>query len=136
MHCLLEGVRDNFASIVGGFSSVKGGEVTKNGKHIIWEDMGSGQKRSIIQVMLRCKNLRVLLKPRTPKQVTSHIRGVISLIWSLISKEERNLRLCMALKAWKQMERPQLQRLGLQKNESKCLSWTELQRLRRKIDPQ
>ncbi|KAI2644830.1 Myb-related transcription factor, partner of profilin [Labeo rohita] len=62
---LLEGVRANFASIVGGFSSAKGGEVTKTVKHNIWEDitihvnsMGSGQRRTIKQVMLRWKNLR------------------------------------------------------------------------------
>ena len=36
---LLEGVRGNFASIVGGFSSAKGGEVTNKGKDNIWEDI-------------------------------------------------------------------------------------------------
>uniref|UniRef100_A0A673J8X3 Myb-like domain-containing protein n=1 Tax=Sinocyclocheilus rhinocerous TaxID=307959 RepID=A0A673J8X3_9TELE len=70
---LLEGVRANFASIVGGFSSAKGGEVTKKGKHNIWEDitnhvnaMGSGQQRTIKQVMLRWKNLRA----KTTKDLT------------------------------------------------------------------
>uniref|UniRef100_A0A673KV62 Myb-like domain-containing protein n=1 Tax=Sinocyclocheilus rhinocerous TaxID=307959 RepID=A0A673KV62_9TELE len=70
---LLEGVRANFASIVGGFSSAKCGEATKKGKHNIWEDitnyvnaMGSGQKRTIKQVMLRWKNLRA----KTTKDLT------------------------------------------------------------------
>lgn len=47
---LLEGVRGNFASIVGGFSSAKGGEVTEKEEDNIWEDItnhvnatGSGQ---------------------------------------------------------------------------------------------
>ena len=56
--------QNNFASIVGGLSSAKGREVTKKGKDNIREDltnhvnaMGSGQKRTIKQVMLRWKNL-------------------------------------------------------------------------------
>ncbi|CAL8332449.1 unnamed protein product [Arctogadus glacialis] len=64
-YALLEGVRANFATIVGGFSSAKGGEVTKKGKDTIWEDitnrinaLGSGQKRTLKQVTLRWKNLR------------------------------------------------------------------------------
>ncbi|KAM4573917.1 fatty acid 2-hydroxylase [Odontesthes bonariensis] len=64
-YALLEGVRANFATIVGGFSSAKGGEVTKKGKESIWEDitnrinaMGCGQKRTTKQVTLRWKNLR------------------------------------------------------------------------------
>ena len=86
---LLEGVRGNFASIVGGFSSAKGGEVTKKGKDNIWEDItnhvnatGYGQKRTIKQLMLRW-NLKAKAT-KDPKQVTSHIRGGNSLIWSLI----------------------------------------------------
>ncbi|CAL8319216.1 unnamed protein product [Arctogadus glacialis] len=64
-YALLEGVQANFATIVGGFSSAKGGEVTKKGKDTIWEDitnrinaLGSGQKRTLKQVTLRWKNLR------------------------------------------------------------------------------
>lgn len=33
---MLEGVQANCASIVGGFSSVKGGGLTKKGKYNIW----------------------------------------------------------------------------------------------------
>ena len=50
-YALLEGVQGNFASLVGGFSSAKDGEVTNKGKYNIWEGitnhvnaMGSGQK--------------------------------------------------------------------------------------------
>ena len=59
---LLEGVQ---GLIIGGFSSAKGGEVTKKGKENIWKDItnhvnttGFGQKRTIKQVMLQWKNLK------------------------------------------------------------------------------
>ena len=62
---LLEGVWGNLALIVGGFSSAKGGEVSKKGKENIWEDITNhvnaaafSQKRTIKQVTLRWKNLR------------------------------------------------------------------------------
>lgn len=62
-HALLEGVKCNYASIVG--NSVAGGMVTNKKKKDIWFDitqnvnaMGSGQKRTLEQVKFRWKNLR------------------------------------------------------------------------------
>jgi len=64
-HALLEGVRCHYGSIVGRFSSSKGGELTNKKKNDIWVEitqnvnaMGSGQKRTTEQVKFRWKNLK------------------------------------------------------------------------------
>lgn len=62
-HALLEGVKHNYASIIG--SSSSGAIVTNKKKKDIWIEitqnvnaMGSGQKRTLDQVKFRWKNLR------------------------------------------------------------------------------
>lgn len=64
-HALLEGVRHHYASIVGRFSSTKGGELTNKKKNDAWAEItrnvnatGSGQKRTTDQIKFRWKNLK------------------------------------------------------------------------------
>ena len=115
---LLEGVRGNFASIVGGFSSAKGGEVTEKEEDNIWEDItnhvnatGSGQKRTIKQVMLLWKNLKAKAtkdlteakKPQTGNM--PYKRGEFTdMVLDIIGGEKSEA--LHGLKAQKQMERP------------------------------
>lgn len=64
-HALLEGVRCHYRSLVGSFSSAKGGEVSSKMKKEIWAGitqhvnaMGFGQKRTTEQLRFRWKNLK------------------------------------------------------------------------------
>ena len=64
-HALLEGVRCRYRSLVGSFSSAKGGVVSSKTKKEIWAGitqhvnaMGFGQKRTTEQLRFRWKNLK------------------------------------------------------------------------------